>query len=160
VAFLSTWTFAVNLSTPFFTVYLIRRLALPMAAVLAFTVLSQATTAVMLRAWGAVADRFSTLAVLRVSCLGFLLSVAGWPVAGVLDEPWLVVTVLAVVHLTAGLAAAGVNLCTGTVAMEVAPRGEAAGYFATERQSTSAPCRRPAACETISPPPSTSARAS
>jgi len=131
VAFLSTWTFAVNLSTPFFTVYLIRRLALPMAAVLAFTVLSQATTAVMLRAWGVVADRFSTLAVLRVSCLGFLLSVAGWPIAGVLDEPWLVVTVLAAVHLAAGFATAGVNLCTGTVAMEAAPRGEAASYFAT-----------------------------
>jgi MFS family permease len=131
VAFLATWTFAVNLSTPFFTVYLLRRLALPMAAVLAFTVLSQATSAVMLRAWGVVADRFSTLAVLRISSLGFLLSVAGWPVAGTLERPWLVVLVLAAVHLTAGVAAAGVNLCTGTVAMEVAPRGEAASYFAT-----------------------------
>ncbi len=131
IAFLSTWTFAINLSTPFFAVYLIRRLALPIAAVLAFTVLSQATTAVMLRAWGAVADRFSTLAVLRLSCLGFLLAVAGWPIVGVLDQPWLVVTVLAVIHLVAGFATAGVNLCTATVAMEVAPRGESAGYFAT-----------------------------
>jgi Na+/melibiose symporter-like transporter len=94
VAFLATWTFAVNLSTPFFTVYLLRRLGLPMSAVLAFTVLSQATTAVVLRAWGAVADRFQPLAVLRVSCVGFLLSVAGWPVAGLLEQPALAIVAL------------------------------------------------------------------
>lgn len=131
IGFLATWTFAVNLSTPFYTVYLLRRLAIPMTGVLALTVLSQATSAIMLRAWGAVADRFSTVTVLRVSSLAFLLSVAGWPVAGVLDRPWLVVTLLALIHLAAGVATAGVTLCTGTVAMELAPRGEAAGYFAT-----------------------------
>jgi MFS family permease len=131
VAFLATWTFAVNLSTPFFTVYLLRRLGLPMSAVLAFTVLSQATTAVVLRAWGAVADRFQPLAVLRVSCVGFLLSVAGWPLAGLLEQPALAIVALGAIHLLAGFAAAGVNLCTGTVAMALAPRGEAAGYLAT-----------------------------
>ena len=31
VAFLAAWTFATNLSAPFFTVYLLRRLGLPMA---------------------------------------------------------------------------------------------------------------------------------
>ncbi|MGH7526028.1 MAG: MFS transporter [Gemmatimonadales bacterium] len=131
VAFLATWTFAVNLSTPFFTVYLLRRLALPMAAVIAFAVLSQVTAALVLRAWGAVADRFSTLTVLRVSCAGFLLSVAGWPLVGLAQAPWLVLTGLAVIHLVAGLTTAGVTLASGTVAMELAPRGEAAGYLAT-----------------------------
>jgi MFS family permease len=131
VAFLAAWTFATNLSAPFFTVYLLRRLDLPMAMVLAATVLSQGTTAIVLRAWGAVADRFDTLTVLRVSCAGFLLSVALWPVAGMLQAPWLVLAVIAVIHILAGLTTAGVSLTTGTVAMELAPRGEAAGYLAT-----------------------------
>ena len=131
VAFLAAWTFATNLSAPFFTVYLLRRLGLPMAMVLAATVLSQATTVLVLRAWGAVADRFQTLTVLRVSCAGFLLSVAFWPVAGMLHTPWLVLTVIAAIHVLAGLTTAGVSLTTGTVAMELAPRGEAAGYLAT-----------------------------
>ncbi|HEX3233950.1 MAG TPA: MFS transporter [Gemmatimonadales bacterium] len=131
VAFLATWTFATNLSAPFFTVYLLRRLGLPMAAVLAATVLSQVTTVLVLRAWGAVADRFQTLTVLRVSCAGFLLSVAGWPIAGMLHTPWLVLVVIGVIHLLAGLTTAGVTLTTSTVAMELAPRGEAAGYLAT-----------------------------
>jgi hypothetical protein len=131
MAFLAIWTFAVNLSTPFFTVYLLRRLQLPMSAVIAFAVLSQVTAAIFLRAWAVVADRFSTLTVLRVSCAGFLLSVAGWPLVGLAQTPWFVLTGLAVIHVVGGLTTAGVNLASGTVAMEIAPRGAAAGYLAT-----------------------------
>jgi MFS family permease len=131
VAFLATWTFAINLSTPFFTVFLLRRLQLPMATVIAFAVLSQVTAALVIRAWGVVADRFSTLTVLRVSCAGFLLSVAGWPIVGLIETPWLALVGIALIHILAGLTTAGVNLASGTVAMELAPRGEAAGYLAT-----------------------------
>ncbi len=131
VAFLATWTFAINLSTPFFTVYLLRRLQLPMAAVIAYAVLSQATSALFLRAWGVMADRFSTLNVLRVSCAGFLLSVAGWPLVGLTQTPWIGLVGLAAIHIVGGLTTAGINLASGTVAMELAPRGAAAGYLAT-----------------------------
>lgn len=131
VAFLATWTFAVNLSTPFFTVYLLRRLGLPMAVVIAFAVLSQLTAALFVRAWGAMADRFSTLTVLRVGCAGFLLAVAGWPVVGHAEASWLVIGGLTLIHVLSGLSTAGVNLASATVAMELAPRGEAAGYLAT-----------------------------
>ena len=127
VTFLATWTFATHLSTPFFTVYLLRRFGLPMAAVIALAVLSQLTAAFALRAWGNVADRFSTLTVLRVSCAGFLLSIACWPLVGLAGTPWLILTGLALIHMLAGLSTAGTNLATGTVAMELAPRGAAAG---------------------------------
>ena len=138
VAFLATWTFAVNLSTPFFTVYLLRRLDLPMAVVIAFAVLSQLTAALVVRAWGTMADRFSTLAVLRVSCAVFLLAVAGWPVVGQAGAPWLVIGGLTLIHVLSGLSTAGVNLATATVAMELAPRGAAAGYLATNALITGA----------------------
>jgi MFS family permease len=138
IAFLATWTFAVNLSTPFFTVYLLRRLGLPMAVVIAFAVLSQLTAALVVRAWGAMADRFSTLAVMRVSCAVFLLAVAGWPVVGQAQTPWLLIGGLTLIHLLSGLSTAGVNLASGTVAMELAPRGGAAGYLATNALVTGA----------------------
>jgi MFS family permease len=77
------------------------------------------------------ADRFSTLNVLRVSCAGFLLSVAGWPLVGLTQTSWVVFVGLAGIHVVAGLATAGVNLASGTVVMEMAPRGAAAGYLAT-----------------------------
>jgi MFS family permease len=85
----------------------------------------------VLRAWGVMADRFSTLTVLRVSCAGFLLSVAGWPMVGLTETPWVALVGVAIIHVIAGLTTAGVNLASGTVAMELAPRGEAAGFLAT-----------------------------
>jgi MFS family permease len=69
--------------------------------------------------------------VLRVSCAVFLLAIAGWPVVGQLQPPWLVLGGLALIHVLSGLSTAGVNLASGTVAMELAPRGAAAAYLAT-----------------------------
>ena len=129
--FLACWTFAANLTAPFFSVYLLRRFGLPMAWVIGLTVLSQATTALAFRWWGAMADRFDLRTVLRVSGAGFLLTVAAWPFINLLASRPLVLALLVLLHMVAGLAAAGVNLGTGTLAMEVAPRGEAAAYLAT-----------------------------
>nr|MBA3258850.1 MFS transporter [Gemmatimonadales bacterium] len=129
--FLACWTFAANLIAPFFSVYLLRRFGLPMAWVVGLTVLSQAMTALAFRSWGAVADRFDLRTVMRVSGALFLLTVAAWPFIDLLTSRGLILTLLVLVHALAGLAAAGVNLGTGTLALQVAPRGEAAAYLAT-----------------------------
>ena len=65
--FLACWTFAANLTAPFFTVYLLRRFGLPMAWIVGLTVLSQSMTALAFRWWGAMADRFDLRTVLRVA---------------------------------------------------------------------------------------------
>ncbi len=129
--FLASWTFAANLIAPFFSVYLLRRFGLPMAWVVGLTVLSQSMTAIAFRSWGAVADRFDLRTVMRVSGALFLLTVAAWPFINLLEARGLVLALLVLVHAIAGLAAAGVNLGTGTLALQVAPRGEAAAYLAT-----------------------------
>ena len=131
MVFLACWTFAANLTAPFFSVYLLRRFGLPMAWVVGLTVLSQATTALAFRAWGAVADRFDLRTVMRVSGIGFLATVAAWPFLNLLASGPLVLGLLVLLHAVAGFAAAGVNLGTGTLALQVAPRGQAAAYLAT-----------------------------
>jgi MFS family permease len=45
---------------------------------------------------------------------------------------------LTLIHVLSGLSIAGVNLATGTAAMELAPRGAAAGYLATNALITGA----------------------
>lgn len=131
MVFLACWTFAVNLTAPFFSVYLLQRLGLSMTWVVGLTVLSQATSALMIRAWGAAADRFHTLTVLRVSGVGFLLAIAAWPFVNLVPSAAVVKALLLAIHVFAGLTTAGVSLCTSTVAMRCAPRGEAAAYLAT-----------------------------
>jgi MFS family permease len=129
--FLACWTFAANLTAPFFTVYLLRRFGLPMAWIVGLTVLSQGMTALAFRWWGTMADRFDLRTVLRVAGAAYLLTVAAWPFVDLLASRTLVVAILVVLHVIAGLSAAGVNLGTGTLALQVAPRGEAAAYLAT-----------------------------
>lgn len=48
---------------------------------------------------------------------------------GLAQAPWLALLGVAIIHVLAGLTTAGVNLASGTVAMELAPRGEAPGLW-------------------------------
>jgi MFS family permease len=59
-------------------------------------------------------------------------------VVGQAGAPWLMIGGLTVIHILSGLSTAGVNLASGTVAMELAPRGAAAGYLATNALVTGA----------------------
>jgi DNA-binding transcriptional LysR family regulator len=61
------WTFAVNMATPFFVVYMIDRLDLSLTLVTALLVLSQLANIMSLKAWGRIADRFSNKSVLAVA---------------------------------------------------------------------------------------------
>jgi MFS family permease len=92
IIFLACWTFAVNLSAPFYTVYLLERVELRMV-------------------W-------------------ILVLVALWPVLGRIDDPVTRLVLFAVAHAVAGLATGGVTLGTTTLALEVAPREQAAGFLA------------------------------
>ncbi|HIE32119.1 MAG TPA: MFS transporter, partial [Methanosarcinales archaeon] len=59
VIFLGSWSFAVNLAAPFFTVYMLTLLQLDMSFIIALMVLSQLTSLAFLRIWGGFSDRFS-----------------------------------------------------------------------------------------------------
>ena len=61
------WSFAINLVTPFFTVYLLQRLGYSLSLVVGLSVLSQLTNIVFLRIWGRLSDRFSNKSILSVS---------------------------------------------------------------------------------------------
>jgi len=59
MAFLGAWTFAVNLAAPFFTVYMLKRLNLDMAVIIALSAFSQLVHLLFLRIWGKFTDKFS-----------------------------------------------------------------------------------------------------
>jgi Na+/melibiose symporter-like transporter len=75
LVFLGSWNFAVNLASPFFTVYMLKKLNLTMSNVVFLTVLSQIANFTFLRIWGRFTDRYSNKSVLRISGPLFMLSV-------------------------------------------------------------------------------------
>ena len=124
------WGLALNLATPFFAVYMLQRLSLPLAAVIGLSIVAQATNIIFLRVWGPMVDRTGSKVILQLSASLYLLVVFGWIFTTMPEKYFLTIPLLVVLHLLAGIAAAGVNLSSGVIAMRLAPAGEATSYLA------------------------------
>lgn len=122
--------FTANLAIPFFAVYMLQRIGLPLSAVIALTVVSQLTNILFLRVWGPMADRLGSKAVLSVCTSLLLLVILGWTFTTLPDRYFLTIPLLVVLHIFAGISIAGINVATGVIGMKLAPTGNAAPYLA------------------------------
>ncbi len=129
--FLASWNFAVNLAAPFFAVYMLSRLGMPMAWVLGLSVVSQAANVLFFRIWGRMADRIGNRSVLSLSGSLFVLSIGLWPFTTLPERYLLTLPLLLAIHVLAGVSTAGVNLCAGGITLKLAPRGKATAFLAT-----------------------------
>ena len=128
--FLGSWSFAVNLAAPFFTVYMLRRLHYDMLLIVVLAVLSQLVHVLFVRLWGKLADRFSYKSVLVDAGPLFILVIALWPFT-TMPEVWaFTLPLLIMIHVLSGVSTAGVQLCTENIAAKLSPRGEATSYLA------------------------------
>ena len=130
VIFLACWNFAANFSAPFMTVYIIQRLDMSMSWVLGLTAISQMANMAALTVWGQIADRFGNKLVLIICGWLFLTTLLMWPFTTMPNRHFLTVPLLILIHIQAGLALAGVNLCAGGLALKQAPRGKATAFLA------------------------------
>ena len=129
INFMLLWNFAAHLALPFFVVYMLQRLELPLSLVVGLTVASQVANVLFLRVWGPMVDQLGSKAVLSVSTSLFFLVVLGWTFTTLPDRHALTVPLLVVLHLLIGVASAGVNISTTTIRMKMAPRAQATSYL-------------------------------
>jgi len=138
ILFLSSWNFAVNLATPFFTVYMLKTLGYDMTVIIALTIIGQLSNLAALGIWGTLIDRFSNKAVLRISAPLFLACILGWTFTGVSWAQPIMLYLLGAIHVLMGLSTAGVVLASGNIiAMKLSPEGEATAYLAANSVVTS-----------------------
>ena len=131
LAFLASWNFAVNLASPFFTVYLLKKLNLPLKYVIGLSVLSQMVSILFYKAWGTVSDRYSNKSVLNVSGPLFILCLMGWTFITFPDDQthFLSIPLLILLHALMGISTAGTNLSSGNIAIKLAPSEHATSYL-------------------------------
>jgi MFS family permease len=137
LSFLFLWGLALNISIPFFAIYMLLRLGLPLSAVIGFSILSQASNILFLRVWGPLADKLGFKAILSVSASLYLLVVLGWTFTTMPERYLLTIPLLVALHILAGIASAGVTLATGTIGLKLAPKGQATAYLAAAGLATS-----------------------
>lgn len=131
IRFLASWQFAVNLATPFITVYLVRQLGFPLAFVMVLSVVSQIANLFTVRSWGVLSDRFTNKSVLTVAAPVFIACIAALVGASqITDRTWCVVYLVGL-HILMGAAQAGVTLASGNIALKLSPKGSSTAYLAT-----------------------------
>jgi len=127
--FLCSWSFAINLATPFFTVYMLVRLNLEMSFIIFLSILSQAVHLLFLKIWGKFSDVLSNKSVLSVSGPIFIFSILLWTFTTLPEKHRFTLPLLIGIYILMGIATAGVNLATGNISFKLAPKGNATSYL-------------------------------
>jgi Major Facilitator Superfamily len=137
IIFICWWQFAVNLATPFFTVYFVNRLDYDMGFVMLLTVVSQFANALTLGNWGRLTDRFNNRSVLMVSAPVYIFCIVAMIGASQITstdgrDAWLIG-----LHLLMGASLGGTTLAMTNIALKLSPRGESTAYIATSGLASS-----------------------
>jgi MFS family permease len=136
LVFVCSWQFAINLATPFITVFVVRQLGFDVSFVMLLSVVSQIANLLALRSWGALGDRYANKSVLAVSAPAYLLSIVGMIVASQLGDRTFLKIWLVLLHLVMGAAVAGTTLAATNIALKLSPRGSATAYVAANAMAT------------------------
>ena len=137
IKFLLFWSFALNLAVPFFAVYMLRRLGMPLTEVIALSVLSQLFNLLFLRVWGPLVDKYGSKVILSISASLYLLVIIGWTFTTMPEQYVLTLPLLIILHIFAGMATSGVTITVGMIGMKLAPSEQATSYLAGTSLATS-----------------------
>jgi MFS family permease len=121
--------FTTQLAVPFFTVYMLVRLGMPLTLVVALGVLSQISHVLFLRVWGPMVDQFGSKVILSICTSLYSLVILGWAFTTMPERYFLTVPLLVVLHMLAGIANAGINISSMTLRMKMAPQVQATSYL-------------------------------
>ena len=135
--FNSLWLFAINIASPFFTVFMLKVMGMSLSYIFILTVLSQISSIFTIRIWGRYADRFSNKNIIALGGPLYIGCLIGWCFVG-LNSSLLVNTVLLVfIHIFLGVANAGINLSITNISLKLSPQAESIIYLSTRNMVTS-----------------------
>jgi MFS family permease len=122
------WMFAVNLSAPFFNLYMLDNLAIDVRWVTLYNSLQAGANMLMLVLWGKLADRVGNRSILIAVGLVVAVTPLFWIGTGMNSlSIWVWLPLL---HILAGVTWAAIDLCTNNLQLGVAPTLHQSSYFA------------------------------
>lgn len=134
--FHSSWVFALNIATPFFTVYMMRGLGLSISYVIGLSVISLLCNVFSVRIWGIFSDRYSNKTILALSTPLYVVCVIAWCFVGIYSYMWPNLVMLLFIHIFTGLSLSGVNLSLVNIGLKLAPKEYAIVYLSTQNMVT------------------------
>ena len=124
------WGFAVNLSTPFFNLYMLENLNVDITWVTLFNSLSSGANMLMLLVWGRQSDRVGNRPLLIFAGLAIAITPLFWLLTGIVQVQSQLWTYLLIFHLFLGGTWAAIDLGTNNIQIAIAPIQHQANFFA------------------------------
>ncbi|MBC1219099.1 MFS transporter [Nostoc sp. UCD121] len=127
--YFSFWNLAVNLSAPFFNLYMLDTLDLDVSYVTIYNSLQAGATLLMLILWGKLADKIGNRPILI--CIGILVGATPLLWLGIGANRLDIWLWLPLLHILAGGTWAAIDLCSNNIQLAIAPIKNQSIYFAT-----------------------------
>ncbi len=124
----SFWALAVNLSSPFFNLYMLDTLDLDVSYVTIYNSLQAGATLLMLIVWGKLADKIGNRPILI--CIGILVAATPLLWLGIGADHLDIWLWLPLLHILAGGTWAAIDLCNNNIQLAIAPTKNQSIYFA------------------------------
>jgi MFS family permease len=135
--FNSAWVFAINIATPFFTVFMLKTLEIPLSYVIILTIISQVFNILTVRAWGSYSDRYSNKTIIAIGAPLYILCLIAWCFVGIYTRESANMLLLTFIHIFMGIANAGINLSLTNIGLKLSPNEGAIVYLTTRNIITS-----------------------
>lgn len=127
--FNSFWAFSLNLATPFFAVYMMKTMGLPVAYIIGLGIISQLSSIISIKLWGRYSDRFSNKNILIICGPLYVGCILAFAFAASPGNMHTMLALLFIIHLVSGLSTSGINLALSNIGIKLAPNNEAIAYI-------------------------------
>lgn len=132
LVFNSAWVFALNIATPFFTVFMLQGMGLPLSYIIVLTIISQLCSIMTLRMWGIFSDRYSNKSIIAISAPLYILCILAWSFVGIYSRMYINLGLLVLIHVFSGISTAGINLSLTNIGLKLAPKEDAIVYLSVK----------------------------
>jgi MFS family permease len=132
LVFNAVWAFALNIATPFFIVFLLKSLAIPLSLIIALGIISQLSSILTIRFWGRFADRYSNKTIIAINAPIYIGCFIAWCFVGIYTNMYHNIALLVIIYILSGITLAGINLSITNISLKLAPKEEAIVYLSVQ----------------------------
>jgi MFS family permease len=135
--FNSAWVFSLNIATPFFIVFLLKSIGLPISYIIVLATISQLASIFAIRTWGAFSDRYSNKTIIFICAPIYILCLIAWCFVGIFTHFYLNIVLLVFIQISSGIATSGINLSLTNIGLKLSPKKDAIVYLSVKNIITS-----------------------
>lgn len=129
LVFLGSLNFAINFVTPFFTVFMLKALNIPMPFVIILTLISQTTHAFTVKYWGKMADKKNCESILYKSIPVFMGCILLFGACSYIPNGTAVLGMLGLIHILLGIGQSAITLGMNNISLLHFPKEDASIYL-------------------------------